>query len=67
MDFSNVNRNSTRMLWNCKGACNRLKGFRELTKIIFVFVLGFTFTIISIICIQRRTLEILVEESVQEI
>ena len=27
-------------------------GFRELTKIIFVFVLGFTFTIISIICIQ---------------
>lgn len=38
-------------------------GFRELTKIIFVFVLGFTFTIISIICIQRRTLEILVEES----
>ena len=38
-------------------------GFRELAKIIFVFVLGFTFTIISIICIQRRTLEILVEES----
>ena len=36
-------------------------GFRELAKIIFVFVLGFTFTIISIICIQRRTLEILVE------
>ena len=38
-------------------------GFMELAKIIFVFVLGFTFTIISIICIQRRTLEILVEES----
>ena len=38
-------------------------GFRELAKIIFVFVLGFTFTIISIICIQRRTLEILVEKS----
>ena len=38
-------------------------GFRELAKIILVFVLGFTFTIISIICIQRRTLEILVEES----
>lgn len=38
-------------------------GFGELAKIIFVFVLGFTFTIVSIICIQKRTLEILVEES----
>ena len=29
-------------------------GFGELAKIIFVFVLGFTFTIVSIICIQKR-------------
>ena len=37
--------------------------FGELAKIIVTFVLGFTFTIISIICIQKRTLEMLVEES----
>lgn len=37
--------------------------FGELTKIILTFVFGFTFTIISIICIQKRTLEMLVEES----
>ncbi len=37
--------------------------FAELAKIILTFVFGFTFTIISIICIQKRTLEMLVEES----
>ena len=37
--------------------------FSELAKIIIIFVLGFIFTIISIICIQKRTLEMLVEES----
>lgn len=37
--------------------------FGELAKIIVTFVLGFTFSIISIICIQKRTLEMLVEES----
>ena len=37
--------------------------FGELAKIILTFVFGFTFTIISIICIQKRTLEMLVEES----
>lgn len=38
-------------------------GFRELAKIILIFVLGFASTIISIICIQKRTLEMFVEES----
>lgn len=42
-------------------------GFRELAKIILVFVLGFTFTIISIICIQRRTLEILEESDTRDL
>ncbi len=37
--------------------------FSELAKIILTFVFGFTFTIISIICIQKRTLEMLIEES----
>lgn len=37
--------------------------FIELAKIIAIFVAGFAFTIISIVCIQKRTLEILVEES----
>ena len=37
--------------------------FSELAKIIVIFVLGFTFTIISIVFIQKRTLEMLVEES----
>ncbi len=37
--------------------------FGELTKIILIFVLGFTLSIISIICIQKRTLEMFVEES----
>ncbi len=37
--------------------------FLELGKIVALFVLGFTFAVISIICIQRRTLEIFVEES----
>ena len=37
--------------------------FSELAKIILTFVFGFTFTIISIICIQKRTLDMLVEES----
>lgn len=38
-------------------------GFGELAQIILIFVLGFTFTILSIICIQKRTLEMMVEES----
>lgn len=38
-------------------------GFGELAKIVIIFVAGFVLTIISIICIQKRTLEILVEES----
>ena len=37
--------------------------FLELAKIILLFVVGFAFTIISIVNIQRRTLEILVEET----
>lgn len=37
--------------------------FLELAKIILLFVAGFAFTIISIVNIQRRTLEILVEET----
>lgn len=37
--------------------------FGELAKIILIFVLGFTFTILSIVFIQKRTLEMLVEES----
>ena len=37
--------------------------FIELAKIILIFVLGFAFAIISIIYIQRRTLEMFVEES----
>ncbi|MGN1327863.1 MAG: uridine diphosphate-N-acetylglucosamine-binding protein YvcK [Clostridia bacterium] len=37
--------------------------FVELAKIVLIFILGFTFTIISIVCIQRRTLEMFVEES----
>lgn len=37
--------------------------FEQLAKIILIFVLGFTFTIISIIFTQKRTLEMLVEES----
>lgn len=38
-------------------------GFGELAKIVIIFIAGFAFAIISIICIQKRTLEILVEES----
>lgn len=38
-------------------------GFMQLAKIVLLFVLGFVFAITSIICIQKRTLEILVEES----
>lgn len=38
-------------------------GFKELAEIVLMFVTGFTFAIISIIFIQKRTLEILVEES----
>ena len=36
-------------------------GFKELAKDIVIFVLGFTFTILGIVCIQRRTLEMMVE------
>ena len=38
-------------------------GFKELALIVFTFVVGFAFAIISVIFIQKRTLEILVEES----
>lgn len=38
-------------------------GFWKLAKIIVSFVCGFTFAIISIVFIQKRTLEMLVEES----
>lgn len=38
-------------------------GFKQLAKIILLFVAGFVFVILSIIYIQKRTLEILVEES----
>ena len=38
-------------------------GFIELAKIVAIFVAGFTFTVVGIICIQRRTLEMFVEES----
>lgn len=37
--------------------------FTELAKIIAAFIVGFAFTIIGIVNIQRRTLEILVEET----
>ena len=37
--------------------------FTDLAKIVITFVIGFTFTIVSIIYIQKRTLEMLVEES----
>ena len=37
--------------------------FKEVAIIIASFVAGFTFTVISMICIQRRTLEVFVEES----
>lgn len=37
--------------------------FKEVAIIIASFVAGFTFTVISMICIQRRTLELFVEES----
>lgn len=38
-------------------------GFKELALIVLIFVAGFAFAILSIIYIQKRTLEILVEES----
>ena len=37
--------------------------FAELAKIIVCFTIGFTFAVVSIICIQRRTLELLVQET----
>mgnify|MGYP004649402005 FL=1 len=36
-------------------------GFKELATNIIIFILGFTFTILGIVCIQRRTLEMMVE------
>lgn len=36
-------------------------GFKELAVNILLFVFGFTFTIVGIVCIQRRTLEMMVE------
>ena len=36
-------------------------GFKELAINVLLFVLGFTFTIVGIVCIQRRTLEMMVE------
>ena len=38
-------------------------GFKALIKIVLSFIFGFTFTILSIVCIQKRTLELLVQES----
>ena len=38
-------------------------GFQELAVIIISFVIGFTFVVIGMIYIQKRTLEILVQES----
>jgi len=38
-------------------------GFLELSKIILSFVIGFTVIIVSIVFIQKRTLEMLVQES----
>lgn len=37
--------------------------FSEVAKIIAVFVLGFTSIVIGIICMQKRTLEVLIEAS----
>ena len=37
--------------------------FVELVKIILCFTVGFTFAVLSVICIQRRTLELLVQET----
>jgi len=37
--------------------------FAEVAKIIAVFVLGFTSIVIGIICMQKRTLEVLIEAS----
>ena len=37
--------------------------FKNLAIIVATFVAGFLFTIISIVCIQKRTLEMLVEET----
>lgn len=37
--------------------------FSELAKIILSFTVGFTCAVVSIICIQRRTLELLVQET----
>ena len=36
-------------------------GFKELAINVLLFVFGFTFTIVGIVCIQRRTLEMMVE------
>lgn len=38
-------------------------GFGELAQIVLLFVVGFTFAILSIVFIQKRTLEILVKET----
>lgn len=37
--------------------------FKELIEIILCFTAGFTFAVISMVCIQRRTLELLVQET----
>lgn len=36
---------------------------QELIKIVVSFTIGFTFTILGIVCIQKRTLELLVQET----
>ena len=36
---------------------------KELIKVAIYFIIGFTITVIGIICIQKRTLEMLVQES----
>lgn len=41
----------------------KVMSFMEVTKVIAAFVVGFTCIVIGIVCMQKRTLEILVEAS----
>ena len=40
---------------------DKISSFLDILKIIVPFTIGFTFTIVAIICIQNRTLEMFVE------
>lgn len=42
---------------------DKISSFLDILKIIVPFTIGFTFTIVAIICIQKRTLEMFVEET----